>query len=217
MENIYQAISGVMGDIGAIAKDKTNTQQGFKYRGIDDVMNALSPVMVKHKMFVVPECIGQTREERLSAAGKTLLYSIVTVRFTFYAEDGTSVQATTIGEGMDSGDKATNKAMAIAFKYACFQAFCIPTIEMLDPDGESHELKPGERKPEAEPTDMSSISDKQEKRLFAIANAAGIDVGAVLKVLVHDYKKTSVKALSKAEYEEVCTRLQAPKQPTPNG
>lgn len=77
------------------------------------------------------------------------------------------------------------------------------------------ELPPGERP--AEPTSTGAISEKQEKRLFAIANAAGIDAGAVLKVLVHDYKKTSVASLSKTEYEEVCTRLQAPKQPAPNG
>lgn len=207
MENIYQAISGVMGDIGAIAKDSTNAQQGFKYRGIDAVMNALSPAMLKHKMFVVPECLEQLREDRLSAAGKPLLYSIVKVRFTFYAEDGTSVQATTIGEGMDSGDKATNKAMAIAFKYACFQAFCIPTAEMIDPDGESHELKPGERTPEI--TNMNTgISEKQVKRLFAIANAQNINAEAVLKVIVHDYKKTHVEDLTREEYDAVCERMQ---------
>ena len=38
---------------------------------------------------------------------------------------------------MDSGDKASNKAMSAAFKYACFQTFCIPTEEMQDPDAET--------------------------------------------------------------------------------
>ena len=72
------------------------------------------------------------------------------VRYTFYAEDGTSVSAVVIGEGMDSGDKASNKAMAIAMKYAFFQVFCIPTEEMKDPDAETPE--PSRSKEPAIPT-----------------------------------------------------------------
>nr|DAZ77226.1 MAG TPA: ERF superfamily protein [Caudoviricetes sp.] len=138
MAEIYQAIIGVMSDIGVIGKEKKNAQQGFKYRGVDDVMNALQPVMVRHGLFVVPEIIDQKREERQTKNKGNLIYSVCTVRYTFYAKDGSSVQCVVIGEGMDSGDKATNKAMSIAFKYACFQVFCIPTEEMADPDAETH-------------------------------------------------------------------------------
>ena len=144
MAEIYQAIIGVMADIGAIGKDKKNAQQGFKYRGVDDVMNALQPVMVQHGLFVVPEIIDQKREERQTNRGGNLIYSVCTVRYTFYAKDGSSVQCVVVGEGMDSGDKATNKAMSIAFKYACFQVFYIPTEEMKDPDAEVHTVAPRE-------------------------------------------------------------------------
>ena len=144
MAEIYQAIIGVMADIGAIGKDKKNAQQGFKYRGVDDVMNALQPVMVQHGLFVVPEIIDQKREERKTNRGGNLIYSVCTVRYTFYAKDGSSVQCVVVGEGMDSGDKATNKAMSIAFKYACLQVFCIPTEEMKDPDAEVHTVAPRE-------------------------------------------------------------------------
>lgn len=144
MAEIYQAIIGVMSDIGVIGKDKKNAQQGFKYRGVDDVMNALQPVMVQHGLFVVPEIIDQKREERQTNRGGNLIYSVCTVRYTFYAKDGSSVQCVVVGEGMDSGDKATNKAMSIAFKYACFQVFCIPTEEMKDPDAEVHTVAPRE-------------------------------------------------------------------------
>lgn len=126
---IFGAINAVMSDLGAITKDKRNQQQGFNYRGVDDVMNALNPQMVKHKLFCVPEVIRQEREERKTVKGNNLIYSIVTMRYTLYAEDGSSIQAVVIGEGMDSGDKATNKAMAIAYKYAMFQIFSIPTEE----------------------------------------------------------------------------------------
>ena len=129
---IYEAICGVMEDIGAVGKNDVNKQQGFKYRSIDAVMNALSPAMIKHKV--------QSREERQSAKGTQLIYSICRMRYRFYTTDGSYVEAVTVGEGMDSGDKATNKAMAIAFKYACFQTFCIPTEELMDdPDRDSPE------------------------------------------------------------------------------
>ena len=134
--NIYEAISRCMEEIGAVGKDAENEQQHFKYRGIDAVMNAINPVLTKNHVFIVPEVLEQRREERTKKSGGALIYSICRIKYTFYAEDGSFIEAVTVGEGMDSGDKATNKAMAIAFKYACFQVFCIPTEEMKDPDGE---------------------------------------------------------------------------------
>lgn len=140
-KNIYDTISAVMSEIGAVGKTSKNSQQGFMFRGIDAVMNAINPALVKHKLFIVPEILEQTREERTTSKGSALIYSICKIKYTFYAEDGSNVSAIVIGEGMDSGDKATNKAMSIAFKYACFQVFCIPTEEMVDPDSECHEVK----------------------------------------------------------------------------
>jgi len=139
-----------MGEIGAIEKGKKNQQQGFMYRGVDDVMNALQPLLVKHKVFIVPEVLEQAREEKETKTGGKLIYSICRIKYTFFADDGSNIVAVVVGEGMDSGDKATNKAMAIAFKYACFQTFCIPTEEMKDPDEEVHEL--AGKKPDNTPT-----------------------------------------------------------------
>ena len=128
--NIFESISAVMNDIGAIGQTSKNTTQGFMFRGIDAVMNAINPALVKYKVFIVPTVLEQTREERTNSKGTTLIYSIVRVKYTFYAEDGSSVAAVVIGEGMDSGDKATNKAMSIAFKYACFQVFCLKELSV---------------------------------------------------------------------------------------
>lgn len=147
--NIFESINAVMGEIGAVGKNSKNTQQGFMFRGIDAVMNAINPALIKYKVFIVPEILEQTREERLNSKGTTLIYSICKIKYTFYAEDGSFITAVVIGEGMDTGDKATNKAMSIAFKYACFQVFCIPTEEMIDPDAEVHEVKKKAEKVEA--------------------------------------------------------------------
>jgi hypothetical protein len=135
--NIYEAIASIMKQGCAISKDKRNNQQGFNYRGIDDVMNVFNPLMAEHGIFVVPEVLEANREERQTSKGGNLIYSVLRVKYTFYASDGSSISAVVIGEGMDSGDKASNKAMAVAMKYAMFQVFCIPTEEMQDPDAET--------------------------------------------------------------------------------
>lgn len=145
--NIYEAIADIMKEGYAISKSKENPQQGFMYRGIDDVLNTFQPLMAARGVFVVPEVLDSTREERQTTKGGNLLYSVLRIRYTFYASDGTSVSAVVIGEGMDSGDKASNKAMSVGMKYAMFQVFCIPTEEMQDPDGEC----PPESKPKTEP------------------------------------------------------------------
>lgn len=144
---IYGLIGQAMRKIGAIGKTSENTQQKYKFRGIDAVYNALNPVMSELGLFVCPEIIDHRREERISEKtynGQTtqtvLKYSILTIKYTLYAPDGSNVSCTVVGEGMDSGDKASNKAMSVALKYACFQLFMIPTEEMIDPDAETHEV-----------------------------------------------------------------------------
>ena len=166
---IYEAMTKVMAEIGAIGKDKTNTQQGFKYRGIDQVYNELQPILSKNKIFTLPEAIAQSREEKVNAKGTTLFYSRVTMKYTFCCDDGSSVSCVVIGEGMDSGDKATNKAMAIAHKYALLQTFCVPTEDMIDPDSEVHEVKPN-RISENQFDIISDLILKTETDEIAFAN-----------------------------------------------
>lgn len=138
--NIFESITSIMGELGAVGKTSKNQSQGFMYRGIDAVMNALNPLLAKYKVFVVPEVLEHNREERTNSSGKNVLYSIAKVKYTFYAEDGSNVSSVVVGEGCDFGDKSMNKALAIALKYCFFQTFCIPTEEMIDPDAESHEV-----------------------------------------------------------------------------
>jgi hypothetical protein len=169
MENkgIFKAISKVMAEIGAIGKDRKNQQQGFMYRGVEDVMNALQPIMQAHGVFIVPEVVNHVREERTTKSSSTLIYSILTVKHHFYCEDGSEVVAVTIGEGMDSADKSSNKAMSVAFKYACFEVFCIPTEEMNDPDVEtpppSVPRKQAQQTPQNSSKNGAKSNDKQNR------------------------------------------------------
>ena len=146
-EQIYGLIAQGMRKVGAIGKDSVNEQQKYKFRGIDAVYNALNPVMSELGLFICPEILEHRREERENVTtynGQTkktvLKYSILTIKYTIYAPDGSNVSCTVVGEGMDSGDKASNKAMSVAMKYAMFQLFMIPTEEMVDPDRETYEI-----------------------------------------------------------------------------
>ena len=140
---IFSLIGKAMREIGAIGKDsESKTVSGkvmYKFRGIDAVYNALNPVMAKYGLFICPEILEQKRENRATANGGNLIYTILTIKYTMYAPDGSYVQMTVVGEGMDSGDKSTNKAMSAALKYCCFQTFMIPTEEMKDADEDTHD------------------------------------------------------------------------------
>lgn len=140
MENkIYKAIVDTMKDIGAIGKNDKNNFDGYMFRGIDAVYNALQPAMVKNGIFIIPELQEIEQTDRLSRKGEQMIHTRVTVKYMFFAEDGSSVTAVVPGEAMDRSDKSVNKAMSAAYKYACFQTFSIPTEEFKDADSDSPE------------------------------------------------------------------------------
>ena len=142
---VYQAISAVMADLAVdgIGKDRKNEQQNYKFRGIDDVYNALSSTLAKNGLLMLPRVLSREVVERVSAKGSVLFYVTVEAEFDLVAsEDGSTHTIKTYGEAMDSGDKATNKAMSAAYKYAAMQAFCIPTEGDNDADATTHAVKP---------------------------------------------------------------------------
>ena len=170
MENkIYAAIVATMKDVGAIGKHDKNNFDGYMFRGIDAVYNALQPAMVKNGIFVIPELMEIEQTDRTSRKGESMIHTRVTVKYTFFAEDGSSVTAVVPGEAMDRSDKSANKAMSAAYKYACFQTFSIPTEEFKDADSESPEA--GRRKAPSE----------ARTELVNYIKAMGLDMKAIAK------------------------------------
>ena len=143
---VYQAINKVQADLSrvGISKARTNSQgAGYKFRGIDDVFNALSPLLATHGLCILPRMLVRNCEERMSKSGGNLFYVTVEAEFDLVAaEDGSKHTIRTFGEAMDSGDKATNKAMSAAYKYAAMQAFSIPTEGDNDTENHTHEVMP---------------------------------------------------------------------------
>lgn len=172
---IYSAIVATMKDVGAIGKKDKNNFDGYMFRGIDAVYNSLQPAMVKNGIFVIPELQEIEQTDRTSRKGEPMIHTRVTVKYSFFAEDGSSVTAVVPGEAMDRSDKSANKAMSAAYKYACFQTFSIPTEEFKDADSESPEAGTKTKKP------MDARSE-----LIVYLKGAGLDMKEVSK----EYKLT---------------------------
>jgi hypothetical protein len=139
---IYKQMSLVMSEINPVKKDQKNEKQNYFFRGIDAVYQAAQSALVKHKVFCIPCVLSSSREERTTKGGSLLIYTILRVKYTFFAEDGSFVDCVTEGEGMDMGDKSCNKAMSAAHKYALLQTFCVPTDEPKDSENDSPEPLP---------------------------------------------------------------------------
>lgn len=144
--SVYDCIVAVANELAqtGVSKGRKNEQQGYQFRGIDDVLNALSPLLAKHQLVILPRVLSRTVVERASRNGGVLFFVTVECAFDFVsAADKSTHTVITYGEAMDSGDKATNKAMSAAYKYAAVQAFCIPVEGVaLDADLTTHEPEP---------------------------------------------------------------------------
>ena len=177
--HVYQAIADVQGELSrtGIAKAHKNTQgSGYMFRGIDDVYAALSPLLAKHRLVVIPRVIQRDVIERQSKNGGALFYVSVHAEFDFVsAIDGTTHTAATFGEAMDSGDKATNKAMSAAYKYAAFMTFAIPTEGDNDADASTHEVA-------GAPQTISPADFERIKELAPKAGKTLADLEAAYKV-----------------------------------
>lgn len=141
---VYDAILGVSLELSheGISKERSNQQQGYKFRGIDDCLNALSSLLPKYGLIITPSVESRDCVERQTKSGGSLFYVTVRVRFSFISTlDGSRHDAVLYGEAMDSADKATNKAMSAAYKYCVLLTFCIPT-EAEDADSVTHDVLP---------------------------------------------------------------------------
>jgi hypothetical protein len=142
---VDEAWNAVMNDVQGIKKGDRNTQQGFNFRGIDAVMNAVGPVLRKHGVTVVPTA-EDVQTSSYETKSKTTMHSaIVKVRFTVRGPAGDTLEGATFGEASDAGDKAVSKAHSVAYRTFLLQALTIPTDEP-DPDQEMHERAPSLRR-----------------------------------------------------------------------
>lgn len=135
---IIEALLAVMGDVQAVGKAERNTEQGYNFRGIDAVVNAVGPAFRTHGVLAMPYKSTANYRDVLTSRGKPSRECTVTVTYRFYGPAGDFIDAEVPGESMDFGDKGTAKAMSVAYRILLLQALCIPTDD-VDPDASSYE------------------------------------------------------------------------------
>lgn len=135
---IQAALANVMADVREVAKKDRNESQRFNFRGIDAVVNAVGPALRARNVVVMPHVEDFNYGTVTSAGGKSMGHVTVKVRYRFTGPAGDFLDCVVMGEAMDIGDKATPKAMSVAFRTALLQALALPTDD-IDPDAESYE------------------------------------------------------------------------------
>jgi hypothetical protein len=194
---IAQALTEVMKEVGAVGKKDRNASQGFNFRGIDAVVNAVSPALQKHGVIVVPSVEDYEYSSVEIGKNRTVMGHVkLKVSYTFIGASGDAIKATVVGEAMDSGDKATAKAMSVAFRTALLQTLSLPTDEP-DPDSQSYERS------EKVVVDTKALA-------LAISNASDLDGLAKLGAYITKYKDAIEPAILETlriSFKEAQTRV----------
>lgn len=188
---IHAALVKVMASVGVVAKSRKNAAQGYQFRGIDDVLSACQGPMAEHGVLCIPRVVKEERETVATKSGGTMVSVRLTVDHYFTARDGSWVICTTVGEAIDSGDKATNKAMSAAMKYCLTMSLCIPTHEDdRDTETASPELAPAKK----------AAPPKAPAKPNLAPDPVGIEVEAVI---------AAAARVTPAEYEALRARAKA--------
>lgn len=185
-------LNKVMQDVGVVGKTGFNEAQRFKFRGVDAVINAVSPALRKHGGFIVPDVIDSTVERVPSAKGGVLNTVRLMVRFNVFAVGSdTPISGVVAAEAFDSGDKATAKAMSVAYRTFLIQLLCLPTDEP-DPDEDTYTVAPAVNKQTGEIVDWVARAKQSKtmdelKQTYALAAKSGAserDLAAIKAVNV---------------------------------
>ncbi len=188
---VVEALSAVMHDVQAVGKAQRNLQQGYVFRGIDAVVNAVGPAFRQHGIVAVPHQSEARYRDVLTNTGKPSRECTVQVTYRFYGPAGDFIECSVPGESMDFGDKGAPKAMSVAYRIALLQALCIPTDEP-DPDSQSYER--GQDAPPAEATvEQVAKFDELAKTLAAAESEDGLK--AAWPAVVAAYKADEITTI----------------------
>ncbi|MEV0619541.1 ERF family protein [Nonomuraea sp. NPDC050404] len=142
---VHVAFMRVMRDIRAVAKlDKPTEGVRFDYRGIDRAMEAYAPVTRRHGVIIMPTEVQANYAPATTSTGKATRECTVIVQYRIWGPMGDWMPASAAGESLDSGDKGTAKAQAVALRTLLFHGGMVPT---RDTDPDAHNIERGEAAP----------------------------------------------------------------------
>jgi hypothetical protein len=165
---VWEAIAAVMAELPGIEKASRNTQQGFDFRSIDDITAQSRKLFGKHGLAIAPRVQRVDFEPVKSSKGTDGFRAVAYVDYLIGHSEGGEVGASMVGEAIDYGDKATSKAVQMAFKYLLTELLQIGSGGD-DPDGQSPDVS----RPQPQAT-----AHVEELRTY-VASLVGGDLDAV--------------------------------------
>jgi len=118
---IAKAISGIMAELESLPKDGHNAFSNYEFTTEGMIANTLRPMMAKAGLALVPFNSEITQSEQINEKMRRVT---IAGRFKLIHSSGESINIEVPGEGMDSLDKSTAKALTQSYKYALLQIFC---------------------------------------------------------------------------------------------
>lgn len=186
--NIFQLISKISTEAGALAPENKGGVP-FAFRGVDQVVSHLSPLLRRYGVVVIPEVISNEVTSRELSAAKAITQSSITTKFTFYAPDGSSVSATTIGLAQDYADRSAAQAQSVAFRIALLQVFTLPTTDK----------EPEQNGEETQAYIAKAAAEAQAQRAAAApATPAGPTVSELKTAIAAEFKAQGLEATPKS-------------------
>jgi hypothetical protein len=164
-DSIHKKMAAILAEFPAVTKDRLQPQARYNYRGIDDALRELNPLLSKHGVYLqLVDLVPTFMDAGASKSGNSFVRCVVVGKVRFTSSDGTFTEASLVGEGVDTGDKALMKAQANGLKYVLWYTFCVPTDEKKDseafddPDTGSTPSGGGQKKTKAKKTDGGTPS-----------------------------------------------------------
>lgn len=197
---VTQALSAVAADLPSIGKDQTHAQ-GFAYRGIEHIMRSAGTILQRHGVVVTPNV--RHRDVEMLQVGSNKVWRLVSleVRFRFYGPRGDYVDAVTVGEGFDPGDKAASKAHTMAYKTALIEVLQI--AEGDDAEADEHPEPRRQQRPQA-PQEAPVQPKPREQIIAEVREEYGAEHASGVTAVVDGLNEVEeeVRATVKAEFVE---------------
>jgi hypothetical protein len=193
-KGIYKALANIMQEVNSLPKNGWNTNEKYKYLQIDDLYEMLHPLFAKNRVFLSHEVIATKESTRKARGGWDNFYIEMTIKINFITDDGSSHSVITQSHAMDNGDKAYNKAITAAYKYALIPMFLLVTGEKIDTENEQEPDKETKKTPNPDPwgeihgwlkENIVGITSKEVKRIdesiYAAAGSEGLKLPDYIK------------------------------------
>lgn len=141
--NLAAKIASVSGELVAIPKVKhKESTVSYAFRSIDEVMNAINPLLEKYKLIISIKVIDRKVTPVTSAKGTPGFAAEVLIDLN--VTDG--IETLTTQEwalSVDYSDKAPTQAMSMAYKYALIRMFVVTTKDIIANDADMRDVEIG--------------------------------------------------------------------------